>query len=390
MIKHAKEITLQNDPNTDLLRPISWNDGHNVPTNLGVGITTPLGNLSVKNNIRLSGSDGAEYNFSQTDIIEIPLDTDMSDWVTFKTISVSSITDIYTMGVVDILCMGHSIGIGNSVIREQWQIDIAANNMVVSQIAGTLTEKGAYTSARGFDDGYGYATGSTWVDVTTATDAAWSTASGTYVEVGSVLTGGTYISRRAFAGFNTSAIPSTDTIYSAELVVDNPTATAGDYTIHVVGGFQGQGPIDTADFDKVGDVSFGQLIFQNAVDESGYKTFTLNSNGLAHINKFGITNLAFIDDFDLTGTPPTINQNEIKLSTKEMEIQYRARLLVNHGDPTTDISVRLLRSGNDVYCQAKQATGATGFTGMMEIKTYLPQGSTLSSTTSAALDWTIS
>jgi len=112
--------------------------------------------------------------------------------------------------------------------------------------------------------------------------------------------------------FDTSRIPNNHTITSASLIMNTdpayPTTRTRGATTHLVSASFDVGEFETElsldDYDEIGGSSFGSITFLQVKNQSIIKTITLNSSGLAYINKDGLTKFGLRGSYDLSGSAP--------------------------------------------------------------------------------------
>lgn len=118
---------------------------------------------------------------------------------------------------------------------------------------------------------------------TTCRTAATGSQTSSELKVQEHRAGGTYFIWRGFTTFDLSVIPAHSKITSAILKLSAVGSADDDLNddIHVVEGSQSNS-ITTADFDAVGETSFGLIDFSTIVANS-YNNITLNSTGESFI-----------------------------------------------------------------------------------------------------------
>lgn len=188
--------------------------------------------------------------------------------------------------------------------------------------------------------------GNTTVDGTVYTflqpnwDSARTATSGNAVDAtgatGSVYVGsfsGSYGCTRYFATLDTSSLGSGATISAAtfSLYITYYNSPAGAAAINLVASTQASNnSLSTADFDAYGSTTFAQRNY-DATSTGQYRSWTLNSSGLAAISKTGVSKFALRDnDYDVGGTDPGANEYEINF--------YMADRTGTSEDPKLDVT----------------------------------------------------
>ena len=176
---------------------------------------------------------------------------------------------------------------------------------------GNITVDGTiYTFLRG-----------TWDEARTATSGDGVAASPD--TVGSIYVGsfsGSYGCNRFFATMDTSSLGAGSTISSAtfDLYITYFNGPAGAANINLLASTQASNNnLVAADYDNFGTTIFAQRAY-DATTTGSYRSWTLNSSGLAAINKTGISKFALRDnDYDTGGTDPGANEYEINFYTAD-------------------------------------------------------------------------
>ena len=121
---------------------------------------------------------------------------------------------------------------------------------------------------------------------------------------------GTYYIDRGFLSFDTSSIPDGATISSAVLHIYVNTKSdvgIGDSLVLVEGTQASATDLATADYDAFGSTELASRAL-SAITTSAYNTLTLNSSGLAIINKTGHTKLCTRSARDVDNSAPGSGQ----------------------------------------------------------------------------------
>lgn len=111
--------------------------------------------------------------------------------------------------------------------------------------------------------------------------------------------------RRALYTFDTSSIPDGATITSATLTLRRSGGNnlLGNFDVCLVGATPASATAHVAaDYATVGDTEFASRVTYNDWAYNTDHTFTLNSSGIAHINKTGYTTFALRTGWDVDGT----------------------------------------------------------------------------------------
>lgn len=115
--------------------------------------------------------------------------------------------------------------------------------------------------------------------------------------------------RRFILCFDTSSITSPATISAAEydFVGNAKSNVLGDINIHVTGATPAAtNALATGDYAQLGTTSFGSLAYASInTDTSTYNVIALDANGIANIDKAGISKFGMKNHFDQTNTAPT-------------------------------------------------------------------------------------
>ena len=201
-----------------------------------------------------------------------------------------------------------------------------------------MGQKTFYTSA-----GDGWAQGSgTWDGAHDSVSAGFTTNyTNNYFKVGSAESSGFYISRVSLP-FDTSSIPDRATITSATVrlyatSIRNEDNDGNDW-INVVGTtVASETTLSAPDYSKIGSsinnpTELATRIDISTMSSGNYYTWTLNTNGLAAINKSGITKLGLRDGHDCVDHPIQNNtSNECQFASVEnATVAYRPLLTVNY------------------------------------------------------------
>jgi len=146
---------------------------------------------------------------------------------------------------------------------------------------------------------------------------------------------------RLFVYFDTSGIPNDAIITAATLHFINglySDTPATNFNIIIRGASSASNPLVLGDYDLThynGD-DLGELDNTTPITEDDYSHFTLNVNGLAYINKGGITKFVLLSEKDIDNLPPTeqgltetekvqyegrVDQNEVRLTVTYFEPQ---------------------------------------------------------------------
>ena len=118
-----------------------------------------------------------------------------------------------------------------------------------------------------------------------------------------------YDNGRFFMGFNTAALTTAATITAAKIRVYIVSRAGTDAeTLNVVSMTSGNPEsLVGTDYVNFGTTSFSSLAFGSA-STSAYNELTLDANGIANINKTGVSKFCFRTTRDIDNTAPTVDQ----------------------------------------------------------------------------------
>jgi len=158
-------------------------------------------------------------------------------------------------------------------------------------------------------DGRVYNTGgnASWSTVRSASAGSASSDSSTTGSLGAYYTSSLYYITRLFFTFDTAAIPDTDVISAVTLQLYGNGAPddANTTDIDIVEATQASNTaLVDGDFDQVGSTVFASKTI-GSWNATGYNTFTLDSAGIAHINKTGVTKFGARIARDTDNSAPT-------------------------------------------------------------------------------------
>ena len=151
--------------------------------------------------------------------------------------------------------------------------------------------------------------------------------------------------RRGVVGFDTSTIPDDITIISATLslygitkeddLVITPNVNVYSATITDNTNLSGSDAQVLTDWRAFGSIAFSTAISYASWDISGWNNFVLNSLGIAHISKTGITNFGIRNaNYDVSGTEPAWTaDNDAYLTwgnAEALDGLYAPKLTVNY------------------------------------------------------------
>lgn len=117
-----------------------------------------------------------------------------------------------------------------------------------------------------------------------------------------------YVGRGIFL-FDTSALGSSATLSSAtfSLYITTTQAEHGTGGVALVASTPASNTsLTTDDYDQLGSTRFATDLNTSTISTGAYNTWTLNSSGLAAINKIGVTKLGVRMADDLDNTPPSV------------------------------------------------------------------------------------
>lgn len=123
-----------------------------------------------------------------------------------------------------------------------------------------------------------------------------------------------YYLGRAFFLFDTSALVAGDTITSAVLSLYGNSfaySNTDSTTFHIVASSPASNStLATTDFDNISFTSFASIAV-GSMSQSAYNDFTLDANGIANINKGGISKFGAVNSLDLNITSMTSGHDNI-------------------------------------------------------------------------------
>lgn len=156
-------------------------------------------------------------------------------------------------------------------------------------------------------DGRVYKSALTWSGARNASSGTAAQPTVASASIGASLIGGTYYALRSFLLFDTSSLTEIADITSAILSQydENRNGAANSDTFEAIE----TNPANTNnlvvdDFDNVVFTSLGSIA-ESSITPPEYADITLNSTGLANINKTGISKFGIIGGRDLSDTAPT-------------------------------------------------------------------------------------
>lgn len=173
-----------------------------------------------------------------------------------------------------------------------------------------------------------------WATCRAATVALYKYDTATTSYISSWWNGAVYVINRAFLPFDTSSIPDTDTIESAELKVYIQSFHV-QHTGGAIGVVQNTQASSTVlaleDFDQVGSTEGAARQTPASV---GWLTFSFNATGVGWISKTGYTKLAVRTALDLDNTTPVDGVSETATTYYTAEqTTYKPQLIVTHWGP---------------------------------------------------------
>lgn len=136
-----------------------------------------------------------------------------------------------------------------------------------------------------------------------------------YMRLRALRNGTGYYCDRNAASFDTSSLGAGATIVSAVLSFygnttnfSNPSSTS----MEIVGFTPANlGTFVDADWTQFGSTAFATGIAFSSLNQSGWNDFTLNSSGLAAINKTGVTAFGIVSGLDFSNTAPGFGADNI-------------------------------------------------------------------------------
>ncbi len=172
-----------------------------------------------------------------------------------------------------------------------------------------------------------YSTWNTTRNATSANNIYTGFVDGTMAAYFTTTPNNLYGINRLFTFFDTSSIPSEATIISAEIHLYAGPYQHGSNQIHIVDTWANL-PLGVNDYSRLSFISGGTFI---SPPTNSWIVIPFNSTGLTWIMKGSITKLALINNFDLTNTAPT-GQNDMDISMGE-DTTYRPYLVVSYTLP---------------------------------------------------------
>lgn len=188
-------------------------------------------------------------------------------------------------------------------------------------------------------------TSTNWTTTRNNTNARIASVTNTQAGFFANVTAPNYQITRLFIGFDTSAIPDTDTISSAvfSTYITTIDANGSEQGYTLVGSTQASAStLATTDFDNLGAVSFGSSA--STLSIGSYNNVTLNATGLAAISKTGLTQLAQLAYYDFTDITPIDGVSEIGEVDQYMADQTGTtndpKLVIEHAAPSAAAPAR--------------------------------------------------
>lgn len=159
----------------------------------------------------------------------------------------------------------------------------------------------------GDGDGALVRAGSSWSDATGGTSAtSINNDASVYININRYSTGAVTLTRGMFP-IDTSTIPDTDTISSANFYFSTAAggASADSTALALCEASQtSTSSLEANDFDNIGTTKLADNIEYSSITGGGTFNFALNATGLALINKTGYTKLAVTTELDRARTDP--------------------------------------------------------------------------------------
>ncbi len=233
-------------------------------------------------------------------------------------------------------------------------------------------------------DGYCYSWGkSTYAQARAGADTADSTE--TSVAAGQGYIGGTgFYIMRAYAFFNTSALPDDCTITAASVnLYGSADVSTEDFNLRVYASTTGGAPHEpliVGDFllTLYGGPTYGGSLTSNGWNLSGYNTITLDATGLSWISKTATTVFCLYSDKDVAATEPTTREQINWYTSEDTNGGRDPYLAVSYLVPVS-LSGALTFSGTLGRKTSKSLAGSLTSSGALNRKTFKTLAGSLTS-----------
>lgn len=182
-------------------------------------------------------------------------------------------------------------------------------------------------------DGYTDGQGTVYATVQAAATATVTNTS-TTMRIGNLLSGSTYIIRRSYVYFDTSAIPDSASITSTNVsLYGSSDWTTTDFSILIQNGMPTypHDPLAIGDYNKTNYTGIGNTGFNTSGwSTSGWNNISLNTTGISWINLTGVTKFILRSHRDINAEPPPVSasDHQIAFYSYEQGVGYRPYLEV--------------------------------------------------------------